>query len=104
MSAMLVFKWLTPAFAVAVVATVWIVGGPMAAGLCMIAFLLGVASCELHHMRWTAVEDAAPAAESDSAFMALMAAGAGVAPAATAAATPVERRPPSGNPPSGTSG
>jgi hypothetical protein len=83
MSMMLVFKWLTPAFALAVVATVWIVGGPMAAGLCMIAFLLGVASCELHHMRWTAVEEAAPAAESDSAFLALMAANR-VAPAAEA--------------------
>lgn len=86
MSMMLVFKWLTPAFALAVVATVWIVGGPMAAGLCMIAFLLGVASCELHHMRWTAVEEVAPAAESDSAFLALMAAGRETTPAEAPAA------------------
>ncbi|MBW3618548.1 MAG: hypothetical protein KY446_12560 [Proteobacteria bacterium] len=91
MSGLLVFRWLVPLFALAVAATVWLVGGPLAAGLCMVAFLLGVVTCELHHMRWTSVEE--PTAASDSAFLALMAAGGQMAPR-EAAAPPSAPEPP----------
>ncbi len=91
MSVLLVFRWLVPLFALAVAATVWLVGGPLAAGLCMVAFLLGVVTCELHHMRWTSVEE--PTAASDSAFLALMAASGQTAPV-EAAAPPSAPEPP----------
>ena len=97
MSGLLVFRWLVPVFALAVAATVWVVGGPMAAGLCFIAFLLGVVTCELHHMRWTSVEEPATAAASDSAFLALMAAGREAAPVEAAPAPVAPPSPPKRN-------
>jgi hypothetical protein len=71
MSATLFLRWLTPVFALAVAATIWILAGPLAAGLALVTFLLGVATAELHHVRWSPVDAAAHAA-SDSAFLALL--------------------------------
>lgn len=90
MSATLFLRWLTPVFALAVAATIWILAGPMAAGLGLVTFLLGVVTAELHHVRWSPVEGTAHAA-SDSAFLALLEAEQGVRQPAPAPAAPPKR-------------
>lgn len=87
MSATLVLKVAAPIFAFAVSGLIWAVAGPLPAGLSLVTFLLGVVTSELDHMRWKAVE-APEAAESDSAFLALLEAGEG-----SAAAAPIEPPP-----------
>ena len=68
---MLLLRWVVPVFALAVAATVFALAGPVAAGLSLVTFLLGVVTSELHHMRWSAVEQPSHAAQ-DGAFLALM--------------------------------
>lgn len=71
MSAMLLLRWAVPLFSPAVAATVFALAGPVAAGLSLVTFLLGVVTSELHHMRWSAVEQPSHAG-ADSAFLALL--------------------------------
>jgi hypothetical protein len=93
MSAMLLLRWVVPVFALAVAATVFVIAGPMAAGLTFVAFLLGVVTSELHHMRWSPVEAPSHAA-ADSAFLALLDTEAGRAapPAAAPEPPPAPKR------------
>jgi hypothetical protein len=72
MSATLALKVAAPVFAFAVAGLIWAVAGPLAAGLSLVTFLLGVVTSELDHMRWKAVEDPASDAAADSALMALL--------------------------------
>ena len=93
MSATLALKVAAPVFAFAVAGLIWAAAGPLAAGLSLITFLLGVVTSELDHMRWKPVAETGEAPAADSAFLALLAAGA-VAPDAS----PPEPEQPAGPP------
>lgn len=54
---MLALRCVAPAFALVGGVTVWAMAGPMAAGLALVIFILGVATSELHHLRWSHVDE-----------------------------------------------
>ena len=91
MSATLALKVAAPVFAFAIAGLIWAVAGPLAAGLSLVTFLMGVVTSELDHMRWRPVAEPAADPGADSALLALMEVR-GSAPPEPAAAPPPRPR------------
>jgi len=72
MSPMVALRCAAPALALGGSAAVWVMAGPFAAGLTLAVFLLGLATGELHRLRWSPVEPAAETPAGDFALFQLL--------------------------------